>query len=354
MKKFMIAFLILPIFLCGCINNNRNDIENTTLIRIFGIDKTDEGFEVTILYDASSSDEDKNFQVVSAEAKTVYEAYEKTKQKCDQQATLSQTKFFLVGIDACKYNIEQSINFVARHQAIKMDSMVLTLKDKSAKSILEKAKDSKVFLGDTLKNMQKKEKKIVEHENNTIARLLERITEYQATFILPNLNTDEDIPYIDGYNVFKNMQIVDTLNEKTSMGVDLFSGNVKVSSVYIEDKLGLIITNIESKLNLSVINNRIKITVNTNFITAIREVLIDDRNLKIMTLMDFCDEQNKYIDNLMQHAINYGKETSYDILGIKEISKKVTGNEMNIDYNNIDFVLNTKSLITKTFDIERK
>ena len=353
MRRILIAFLItIPLVVSGCaMSNNRNNIEDSSLIRIFGIDYKDGNYTVTILYENSiNSQDDQKFKSIYGEGATVYEAYEEIKHKSELYPSPSQIKFFILGEEAAKNGIKATIDFPIRNEAIKTDVQVMLVSGKTASEVIEN-NDADSFLGDTLQTIEHKEMKTTKHIDSTLEGIGKYYTSGLQDYLIINLDASETI-YINGYGVIHNDKLVDVLDYETSLGVNFVLGNIQSVPVYAKD-FSAIITDISSKRVVDIINNKFYYTIKTDFSTIVREV-----NFEIISY-DFNilrQEQNEYINTLIQKAVSYIQTTGYDIINAKQLFMayhpyKWDRIKNDYDAKNIKFNIETKSNINKTLTI---
>lgn len=354
MKRLFALFFIVCILLSGCTSdNNKNNIEDTSLIRIFGVDFKDGIYTVTILYNNSASSADEQtFKSLYGTGKSIFSAYDNMRQKSEQYPSLSQIKYFIVGKGAAENGIKTLVDFAVRHEQIKTDVQVMTTTDKTAKELIEENKDKDAFLGDTLQTSEHKEMKTVKHIDSTILGLQKHFTTEKQEFLVINLNTDENI-YIDGYSVFSSGKMVDTLDYDTALGVDFMLGNIRSVPVYTND-FSAIITDIRAKKKVNISGDKLSYKIKTDFSTAIREITSDNLNGNIESLEK---AQNEYVNSLIEKAVLYIKKSGYDIIDLGTLFNayypKIWADiKDNFDIKKVEFLIETNSKISKTFNLE--
>lgn len=352
MKRF-IFIIILAVFLTGCTSqNNKNNIEDTSLIRIFGIDYFDGKYTVTILYNNSAvSENEKTFNSLYGEGNSVFSAYDDVRKKSEQYPSLSQIKYFILGKGAAENGIKSALDFAIRHEQIKTDVQVMTVYDKSAKELIEENKDKDAFLGDTLQTAEHKEMKTVKHIDSTLLAIQKHFINNSNSFLIINLSSNEPI-HIDGYSVFADNKMVGKLDSNTALGVDFMLGNIKSVPIFTKD-FSAIITDIKASRKVSIKGGKMTYKIKTDFTTAVREILSDglpdDKN-------ELEKMQNEYVNSLIDKAVFYIKNTGLDIIDLKRLFSAYCPKEWNkikdsFDIKNVEFVAETNSKISKTFKL---
>ena len=229
MKKIILSLLLITSFaFSGCaMTNNRHDIEDTNLVRVFGIDLKDGKYTVTMLYNIPTSPEgEKKYDSATGTGSTIYEAFNKAQMMNEKFILLSQVRFFIIGEDAAKAGIEECVDFAIRRESIKNDALCLISTSKDAKDLIEESKEEDSFLGDSLESIQNKEETIVKGINSTLDSMQKHFSSKDKAFLVSHLVKDESI-YLSGYCVFKDGKLAEILDEDTSRGIDFVTANIK-------------------------------------------------------------------------------------------------------------------------------
>ena len=334
-------------------DNNRNSIEDTSLVRIFGIDYKDGTYTVSILYNNSANSEDeKSFKSLSGEGESVFAAYDAIRKKSEYFPSLSQIKYFIIGKEAAQNGIKEALDFAVRHEQIKTDVEILIASDGTAKTLIENNKQEGSFLGDTLQTSQHKEMKTVRHIDSTLLAMQKHLALRSDSFLIVNLNSSQPI-FIDGYAVFEDNKLVDTIDANTALGIDFLLGNVRSVPVFA-DGFSSIIIDIKAKKKAVIKNGKLSYSIKTDFSTAIREVNTDELN----TDLDFLEQkQNEYVNALINKAVLYLKNTNLDLIDLKSLFNSYCPKEWrkykeSFEIKNVDFIIDTSSTIAKTFDFQ--
>ncbi|MGN0660555.1 MAG: Ger(x)C family spore germination C-terminal domain-containing protein [Oscillospiraceae bacterium] len=362
MRK-MILLLLCPLLLCACSDTiDRTDIEDTVLIRVFGIDKTDSGYKATVLFDDTKGgkDAEPKYKSVDAEGVTVFQSFEKVNQKLEKKVTLAQTKFIILGKSVAEDGIAPVLAYAARNQSIKLDTLVYTLKDKEAGEFLSDSTENDSFLGDSLLSMHQKEMQTMNGMDNTVGAIAEKTANKVKDFTVPCLTEEDKRVFIDGCSVFEDMKQCDTVDYDTYTGIELLMGKVKLLPLYLEDGTGIYITDISSSLKVKVENGQVNVEQETGFATSLKELPADGANETEYNSDDVVKMQNEYVMRLMNLPIEYSKKTGRDIMGLQFVitSKDPKGWETVKDkwdevIPQINYTLKTKSLVSKAIDMER-
>ena len=358
MKKIILTLLLITsLTFSGCaMTNNRHDIEDTNLVRVFGIDLKDGKYTVTMLYNIPTSPEgEKKYDSATGTGSTIYEAFNKAQMMNEKFILLSQARFFIIGEDAAKSGLENCIDFAIRNEAIKNDALCLISTSKDAKDLIEESKDEDSFLGDSLESIQNKEETIVKGINSTLDSMQKHFSSKDKAFLVSHLNKDENI-YISGYCVFKDGKLADILDKDTSRGIDYITANIKSSPIYVQGEFATETINLKTKREIEVKDKTVNLTLKTEFMSAIREVTKTNENGAID---DYGKKQGEYINYLMNKAFSYVKESGNDVIEVQTLLKAKCPDEWkNIekDFNvsDINYTLETKAVITKPFNLETR
>ena len=156
--------------------------------------------------------------------------------------------------------------------------------------------------------------------------------------------------------MFDNLVLVDYLDMETSSGVNFFKNIVREFPIYLEDDVFLSILYTRSKVKSELDNKQIKVVINVDFETMVKEVLSDESIFNKKELDRLTIKQNEYIIDIMRKATNYSIVNGRDILQIARLienqhTSKWSDYEENweelISEIQYEFVVNSK--ISKSF-----
>lgn len=366
-KKMKFKWLLLLaifcfLFLSGCTHDmNRREIDEINFIHVMGIDYSEGNFIITVVY-SSGSGADKEGggsgkeEVSKGQGVTPYDAYVDLKLKNKKSISIANTGYFIIGERACSKGINTCIDFLSRDETTKMDSLIFVTKGVDAAEFIEDSMEEEQIIHEDLQAVEQKQKELVTRNDNTLINILNEIENEKSSVIIPYLITEEKAFLLKGYAVFDNLVLVDYLDMETSSGVNFFKNIVREFPIYLEDDVFLSILYTRSKVKSELDNKQIKVVINVDFETMVKEVLSDESIFNKKELDRLTIKQNEYIIDIMRKATNYSIVNGRDILQIARLienqhTSKWSDYEENweelISEIQYEFVVNSK--ISKSF-----
>ncbi len=307
----LIYILIITVMLSGCQRDmNRNEISDIDFVRMMGIDKTD-GYKVSLLIER-----DEKPQIKTAEAETVFEAYEKIAENSEKPVTLAHTKYFILNIPETETNMEEILDFIIRDEKIKTDVAVYVTREKSAEDFLKS--DDKI--SDKFDSFGRRILFYSTKQPNTLTDLYNP----QVTSLLPVLKFEKDEIMAEGYALVQNMKVLAITDSRIATGLNFIGDNVRSGGIFTKDA-GMMIYDSKTKIKDSVLN--------IYFMTNIKEIT---KQGSIYNVEALTKSQNDYVGSIVN-------DTAFFLRKNGIIYKKFDPNKTKIKIN---------SKITGTFDIE--
>ncbi len=366
MVKFMkkLLLLLLPfLLLCGCTHDfSRKEIDEIDLVLVLGIDYSDGQYTISALYNSGggsdpekggSSDKEK---VAEGIGKTAYKALEDLKLKNKKSISLAQTGAFLIGSGAAQQGIRESIDFLSRDETIKMEGLIYVVKDMSASDFIKKGTENKQTIHEDLEAIKQKQKENLTRNDNTVVNILNDMDQTMSAVLVPYLIADKSGYVIQGYAVFDKFKLLDYLDQQTYDGVNFIKNIMRSYPVYLEDKISLLISYTKTKLKAEIENNEIIISVYLNFESSVKEILTGKDIFTEEELAKLTDEQNAYIQNIIEKAVDYSRTRGLDIFNLARLIEnqnyskwKNIKNDWSSRISTIKYVYDIKSRISKSF-----
>lgn len=363
MKRWLL--LLIPLFLTACTHDlNKNELVEIDLIQVMSVDKTEEGYTLSLLYNTmGDADPESGSEgavvIVKGEGQTVYEAFEDAKLKNKKEISIAHTGFFLIGDGAARSGIHGFIDFLSRDETIKMNALIYFVKDAVAYEFLEEGLENNKQINYDLNAINQKQMDLVTRSDNTLVNMINSIRkEDYSSLLIPYILPEEDDFKIEGYGVVSQNKLVDYLDYDTSSGIDFIKNIIRSYPIYLDELVGLSISYNETELTSVLSEEEIKVKIEVNFETTIKEVLTKEDIFTLDRLNELTKLQNSYILTIIEKPILYSKTTGLDILDMARLVEnqhvKEWGNyEGNWkDYiKDIEYEVATNSKITKSFII---
>ena len=366
MKKreaIKIILFILPLLVTGCsMDLNRKEIDEIDLVRVLGIDYDNEEFVLSALYNSSQGADPEGGSgesvVIKGRGRSVYEAFEDIKQKNKKSISLAHTGYFLIGYNAASKGIDDCLDFLSRDETIKMESLIFVMKYMDAMEFIEKGIENEQILHEDLEAISQKQQEIIKRNDNNLVNILNEMEQSYSAVLIPYILAEEDSFSIAGYAVFKDFILADYLDEDTSSGVRFLKNTIRRYPLFLASEVGLLLTNINTKLSSSLDNNRVTIMIEMDYTSAIKEVTTNNDIFTFDMRNQLTEEKNQAVLEIISKPINYMMVTGNDIIGLARLIENNHVNEWkNMKENWADLIYDIKyqyilhSKIDKSFII---
>lgn len=143
---------------------------------------------------------------------------------------------------------------------------------------------------------------------------------------------------------------------ETSSGVNFIKDIIRVFPIYLEEQVGLTVSYTKSKLKSRLDNNQIKVIIQLDFETMVKEINTDKNIFTKEELSKLTEMQNNYVIEIMKKATNYSIYNGRDILQIARLIqnqhvKKWRDYEENWNstISEIQYEFDVNSMISKSF-----
>ncbi|HPU63327.1 MAG TPA: Ger(x)C family spore germination protein [Mobilitalea sp.] len=359
--KMSLAFIVLCM-LTGCSNDmSRKEIDEINFIHVMGIDYMSDEYILTVVYntgqgaDSESTDTGKE-EIGQGRGSTPFEAFQDLRLKNKKTVSIANTGYFLIGDRAAKKGIDACIDFLSRDETVKMESLIFVTKDVQAEDFIRESLDNEQVIHEDLEAIEQKQRELVKRNDNTLVNILNELENKMTCVLIPYLISEDNSFLLQGYAVFDKTTLVDYLDMDTSSGVNFIKNIIKAYPIYLDNNVGLSITNSKCKLKSECEDKVIKIKINLDFETAVKEINTDRNIFTREELNRLTDMQNRYIIDILKKAVNYSIKNRRDILQISRIIQNrhsKSWKEFERNWNNTlpeiqyDYVVNSK--ITKSF-----
>lgn len=163
--KIIIAITLIWVVVGMLFNKSlmplRRDIAETEIVMVAGLDKVEDGYMISIIKrsqassdsGADSADTGKS-EVISMTAESYSIALRQLQTTTDKFLTASHIKYFIIGEDTLKEDMEHVTDAVARGYQTRLNSKIYIAKGMSAKEFLEKAASLDFKVAEKISNME--------------------------------------------------------------------------------------------------------------------------------------------------------------------------------------------------------
>ncbi|MDF2511823.1 MAG: hypothetical protein K0S04_1689 [Herbinix sp.] len=318
-------FFILPFLLGGCTHDmSRKEIDEIDLILVVAIDYEDGEYTLSALHSSGGGADPEEGsgateEVAKGTGKSAYEALEDLKLKNKKSISLAQAGSFLIGEEAAKQGLDQSLDFLSRDETIKMEALIYVTKGKKAADFVQEGIDNKQTIHEDLDAMKQKQQEILTRNDNTMVNILNDMKQTDSCVLVPYLLADESGYLIDGYSVFNELTLVNYLDHETSDGVNFIRNIMRSYPIYLDNGVGLYISYTNTKLKAKLENQQVTVTITVSFESMLKEVLTKKDVFTRDELDQLTLDQNNYIQSIIEKPVQYSIDSGLDILNLARL-----------------------------------
>jgi len=238
MKKILL--LLLFIFLStGCYDYH--ELKDLKIVSGVFIDYQNNDFLVT--YEIISTQSDSTSYTVSAQGKTVAEAFLNNEQKLDKEAYFEHTKIVLISEEVAKKHLEEVATYIISNSFFRNEVYMAITKDDLLKNLNKMHPVVATYLVSCLKNGYKK----------PFTETLADILTPGSDTMMPNFTLKNEEVILSGIGIFKDYELKDILNTEDSSLFNLLNNfhtnNITLKSLCSTNKY-TVLNIYEAKINL--------------------------------------------------------------------------------------------------------
>lgn len=313
MKKITLLILSLILLTSGCSPDfSKKELSDIDLINLMAIDYYDNNIVLTGIYNSYLDDNSIKLRTITGKGKTMFLAFENLKKNNNKNISIAHTSFYLIGEEAAYLGLNQYLDYLLREETVKMNSLILITKDKSAKDFISKNLGEELDNFKNLESINQKEKEKIKIFNNKISVLFNNIYDNKP-FVIPYVISKDNEFIIEGLSLFKDLKLYDYFSYNMSQAYNLLNNNLKKMPILLPNKVGIILTNPKVKFKYSInSDNDLFITIDIKSEAIIKEAL--ELNEKTLYLEEI------YLKGLCENLLNYSILEGLDIFNINNES----------------------------------
>jgi len=352
------VLVILLVFYISFFYMERTEISDIDLLLVVGIDKTEDGYHVTGMYnkDGGVDDATAGTHLIDGYGASFYEAYEDLMQKNLKNVSIAHTSYYIFAEGAAKNGLSQCLDYIERDQTVKMDALVYILKDMSVNEFMKKSIDAGTQLVTELRAINEKQLDQMTAVDNTLSKIGDKLGKDYLNQFIPYLVQDKDYIYINGYSVIKNDSLVAFLDREQSTTLDFVRNRLRTLPIYLNSQVGLEITESHVAREVKLVNGELVVDLDITFESDIKEVTSDDYVYEKYYVQQLVYEQNEYIAQRVQALLDAAKEYQIDVVDAANIIRTIYMKDWdtilarwNRYFSNISYQYNIKSQTAQSY-----
>lgn len=191
-SKFFLSFAFLIILMFPTTIYKQADNHTRLVTTTIGIDKSEDGYEITALavIPKASTDVNANLEIFSAKGKNVSEALNNIALDTGKNVGLAHCDCIILSKDVLNDNISKILDYFIRTANLTTNSTILATNQKS-KDLVEATKSSNNLLDLSLKDIVSFQEDRTLLENTTIEKFYKKHFSKSSTFVLPIISVEE-------------------------------------------------------------------------------------------------------------------------------------------------------------------
>ena len=396
--KLMKIITIIAIVLFVSLTNKSllpmsSEIDNMEILKLAGLDyDKDEKENKAILSFMMEKEEGgignadeakKEYQeVMTYKGVTFNEAVRQMQFYSDKNVTGSHVKYFLIGEETAKNNIDNALEPLAKDEEVRLSSHIYLIKGMTSREFMEEIAGAEYKLTEKLQSMEEKgsEKTIINYM--VLSELLSSKLSKTGTYLIPALEMDssENLTMVSGkekeneeshdkrfdfygYGIMKKTKLIAYINQDESIIYNMLTnklsgGNINIS-LENEETLSFGINDLKTSYSFDFCENELKkVNIKVEFRSNFEEVQTDEDITIEKNIKKYERLQEQKIKKQVEALIIKSKNWDLDILGIEQKLKikhpyKYKNIEKSFDetYKYIDVNIEIDANIDRTYDI---
>ena len=328
-----------------------SEIDDMEILKLTGLDYIEKEASLSFLIEEQEGGSDSSGQesqtqkqkVMTYKAISFNEAVRSMQFYTDKTMAGSHVKYFLIGEETAKNNIDKVLDILSKDQEVRLTSNVYIVKGMTAQEFLENVVSSEYKLSDMLDNMEKSsnQKTIVKYI--TISEILSSKLSDTSTYLIPTLEFTDNMKNITevtgteqeskeltkqfefyGYCIMKDNKLIDFLDDEEAIIYNMLINEAGGGNIDVENEKGEvvsfgindIVTDYSFRFDDN--NNLKQIVVSLKFRSNFEEVLSKDDITKQKNLSKYQDLQEEKIKKQVQELIAKSQDLNLDIFSMGE------------------------------------
>lgn len=401
--KLMKFITIIAIILFVSLTNKSllpmsSEIDNMEILKLSGLDynKEDKTGKATLSFmmekeegGIGGADESKKEyqEVMTYTASSFNDAVRQMQFYTDKNIAGSHVKYFLIGEETAKSNIDNALEPLAKDKEVRLSSHIYLIKSMSAESFLNEVVNSEYKLTEKLMSMEEKssEKTIINYL--TLSELLSSKLSKNSTYLVPTLqivssddlnikkeeeneskseggqNKEKRFDFY-GYGIMKGTKLISYINQDESIIYNMLINKFENGNIDIDVGSGGMISfginDLKTDYNFKFNNKKglKQININVEFRSNFEEVQTTEDITTEKNISKYERIQQQKIKKQIEELITKSQKLNIDILGIGQKLKikhpykyKVVEKSFQNNYKNMKINVRVKANIDRTYDI---
>jgi len=328
----------------------RNELSDVHIIQLFSIDKIENGYQVTAIYDEDGGNSGSGTKLIDGTGRSVYAAFENLQRKNSREMTIAHSSYFLISDLVAKDGLEGCLDFISRDETIKSNAAIYILNEDNINHVMTKALDDDFYFHDSLGAITEKMSTNLKQIDNTILSIHNELENESNSLLIPYLVYKDKLLYRNGYATFVDNKLNEYLDYSTSNAIDLFRGNLTVYPMLIDD-IGIELTNIKVNTTAKMEKNKLQVHMDFKSDGEIKEVGSLDNIFNEAQLSKLEDKVNQKLYNILFRLVDKSQKDKLDLLDFEELTGVDIPDKQSV-LENMDFDFSVRTDIAKNYLLE--
>ena len=317
---YFFVFAILITFYFSFFYMERTEIGDVDILLVVGIDKNDEGYQLTALYNKNGGVDEATggAKVIEGTGSSIYAAYNNMVTRNIKNISIAHATHYILSEEVAKSGVRECFDFIQREQTAKMNATVYLLQNSSVNEYMKKTVENESSFMDDLRAISNRQLDELKEVDNTISDIVRFLSKENQTFFIPYLVNNEDELYVGGYGAIKDNIFVTYLDTDQSRTLDFVRNRTRTYPVYLDNQVCLEITDSSVNRKVKIKNGNVEVDVNATFESDVKEVTSTDDVFEEYYIERLEQMQNYYMEQQMQNLLQVAAENKIDVLDILE------------------------------------
>lgn len=321
-------------------------------------------------------------EVMTYKAISFTEAVRNMQFYSDKNIAGSHVKYFLIGEETAKNNIDDALDIISKDQEVRMAGHIYLVKNQTSQDFLEEMVSSEYKLAEKLQSMEEKssQKSIINYLS--FSDLLASKLSKPSIYLVPALEINDSEKLTDvkgsekedeetlnksfnfyGYGILKDTKLIDYLDNNEAIIYNMLINKSDGGNIDIENDKGEVLSfglnDITTEYKFIFSNNKLKkVNITINFRSNYEEVHTKEEIVYSSDIVEYEKLQEKKIKEKAQKLIEKSQELGLDIIGIGQKLKikhpykyEKIKEDFEDEYKNLQIEVNVKASIDRTYDM---
>jgi len=321
-------------------------------------------------------------EVMTYKAISFTEAVRQMQFYSDKNIAGSHVKYFLIGEQTAKNNIDDALDIISKDQEVRMSGHIYLIKGQTSQAFLEDMVSSEYKVAEKLQSMEEKstQKSIVNYLS--FSDLLAKKLSKPSVYLIPALEMSSSEKLTDvkgsekegeetleksfnfgGYGIMKNTKLVEYINKEEAIMYNMLTNKSEGGNIDIENSKGEVLSfglnDISTSYKFEFDNDKLKkLKITVKFRSNYEEVHTKEDIVYSKDIDKYEKLQEIKIKKQVESLIKKSQPLGLDIVGVGQNLKlahpyrhEKLKNSFEKDYKKLEVEVKVEASIDRTYDM---